>query len=91
VIIVRFAFVPCLSEIVCYYGCMCWLNLLFGYENIAVVGWTVGETCYSRPSDPISPRWDLQRTNPSSRSRSRLGGGSWFERGTISLKRETLA
>jgi len=30
-------------------------------KNMAVVGWTVGETCYSRPSDPISPRRDLQR------------------------------
>jgi len=47
------------------------LKLLFGYENIVVAGWTVGETCYSRSSNPISPRRDLQRTNPSSRSSSR--------------------
>jgi len=59
VISVRFALVPCLSELVYYCGCMCWLDLLFGYENIDVAGWTVGETYYSCPSDPISPRRDL--------------------------------
>jgi len=52
------------------------LILLIGYKNIVVAGWTVGKTCYSRPSDPISPRRDLKRTNPSSRSSSRSGGGS---------------
>jgi len=38
VISVRFALVPCLSELVYYCGCMCWLDLLFGYENIDVAG-----------------------------------------------------
>jgi len=70
---------------------MCWLELLFGYENMAVAGWPVGETCYSRPSDSISPRRELQRTNPSSCSSSRSSGGSWFERNTILLKRQMLA
>jgi len=30
-------------ELVCYCGCMGWLVLLFGYENIVVAGRNSGE------------------------------------------------
>jgi len=32
-----------IPELVCYYGSMRWLDLLFGYENIVVAGRNSGE------------------------------------------------
>ena len=40
---------------------MRWLALLFEYENMFVAGRNSGEVWYSRPSELVSPRRDLQK------------------------------
>jgi len=40
---------------------MRWLVSLFGHENMFVAGRNNGKVRYSRPSEPISPRRDLQK------------------------------
>jgi len=39
---------------------MRWLVSLFGHENMFVAGRNSGEVRHSRPSEPVSPRRDLQ-------------------------------
>jgi len=69
-------------ELICYYGCMVWLALLFGCGNVTVQG-------NSGEKRVFSPRRDLQNKTDS-HSSSRSGGELSFEQG-ISLRREGLA
>jgi len=49
-----------------------------------------GETRHSRPSDPVSPRRDLQGQILARARAFAHAEGLRFERGTISLRREML-